>query len=93
MEKVMESWIRLMPLHLKIATWHSNLAREGIDDCIVMPLEVSELETVPMPRQWLPNMLDPSGELTVPEVRDKLVPVPHYSRQGISLYDHQGGDE
>ena len=39
-----------------------------------LPLELHELKSVLMPRQWWLRKLDPDGLLTVPELRQKLEP-------------------
>ena len=70
MEKVMESGRARMPLHLKVLAYHHDRTtrREKL------PLELHELKTVLMPRQWWLEKLDPDGLLTVEELRQKLEP-------------------
>ena len=66
MESV-NSWV---PLHLKVLAYHHDRIAEGE----ALPLELLDLKTVLMPRQWFLNKLDPHGSLTVPQLRMILEP-------------------
>ena len=57
MEQVMESGRPRAPLHLKVLAYHHYLAEQGE----APPLELLDLKTVLMPRQWLLKKLDPAG--------------------------------
>jgi len=71
LEIIMESGTASTPLHLKIAAWHAEREREGT----AMPLELDRLKTIIMPRQALLKELDPTGDLSVPQLRDLLEPL------------------
>ena len=58
----MESGRQRAPLHLKVLAYHHDLVEQGE----APPLELLDLKTVLMPRQWLLKKLDPDGTLTVP---------------------------
>ena len=62
MEQVMESGHPRALLHLKVLAYHHDLAAQGD----APPLELLDLKTVLMPRQWLLKKLDPAGTLSVP---------------------------
>ena len=70
MEQVMESGRARAPLHLKVLAYHSDRIAERER----LPLELLDLKTVLMPRQWFLEKLDPDGSLTVPELRMILEP-------------------
>ena len=70
MEEIMECWNRSTQLHLKIVVYHAYAIRAG--DAI--PIELLELKTVLMPRQWLLYKLDPDCELPVPQLLERLEP-------------------
>ena len=73
MEQVMESGRPRAPLHLKVLAYHHDLAEQGE----APPLELLDLKTVLMPRQWLLKKLDPAGTLSVPALRMILEPHVH----------------
>jgi hypothetical protein len=70
MEQVMESGRARTPLHLKVLAYHNDRIAQREQ----LPLELHELKSVLMPRQWWLRKLDPDGLLTVPELRQKLEP-------------------
>ena len=61
----MESGHRRAPLNLKVLAYQGDCVRAGE----ALPLQLLDLKTVLMPRQWFLNKLDPHGDLTVPELR------------------------
>ncbi len=67
----MESGQVIMPLHLRIAAWHDDRRRSGY----AARLDIGDIKTVLVPRQALLQSLDPSGELSVPEVRGRMEPL------------------
>ena len=58
------------PLHLKVLAYHCNRVSAGQ----ALPLELLDLKTVLMPRQWVFNKLDPRGDLPVADLRAILEP-------------------
>ena len=66
----MESGRALALLHLKVLAYHSDRIAERE----MLPLDLLDLKTVLMPRQWFLEKLDPDGSLTVPELRMILEP-------------------
>ncbi len=76
-EEIMECGTLSTPLHLKIAAWYDARKRSGDK----LPFALDDLKKVLMPRQALLKKLDPSGSLTVPEVRVALEP---YQRGTLS---------
>ena len=65
MEQVMETGHARAPLHLKVLAYHGDRVAEREK----LPLELLDLKTVLMPRQWFLEKLDPDGSLSVPELR------------------------
>ena len=60
MDRVMESGRAQAPLHLKALAYHHDRTAQRER----LPLELHELKTVLMPRQWWLEKLDPDGLLT-----------------------------
>ena len=59
MEQVMESGRPRAPLHIKVLAYHHHLVAQGE----ALPLELLDLKTVLMLRQWFLKKLDPNGSL------------------------------
>ena len=70
MEVVMESGHRRAPLNLKVLAYHSDRVSAGE----ALPLELLDLKTVMMPRQWFLKKLDPDGSLSDPKVSSSSKP-------------------
>ena len=70
MEEVMSSGHPKTPLHLKVLAYHGNRVASGR----ALPLNLLDLKTVLMPRQWFLAKLDPRGELSVADLRALLEP-------------------
>ena len=58
------------PLHLKVLAYHGNRVASGR----ALPLNLLDLKTVLMPRQWFLTKLDPRGDLSVADLRALLEP-------------------
>ena len=56
------------PLHLKVLAYHRNRVAAGQ----ALPLQMLDLKTVLMPRQWVLTKLDPKGDLSVADLRAML---------------------
>ncbi len=56
------------PLHLRILAYHCDRIRAKE----ALPLELLDLNTVLMPRQWFLKKLDPDGKMEVPQLREIL---------------------
>ena len=72
MVEVMECGATMAPLHLKVEAYHLHRAQTGDG----MPLRLSDVKTVLMPRKRLFKRLDPDGEheFNAPKMRALIAP-------------------
>ena len=69
-EEVMKSGHPRAPPHLKVLAYHRNRVAAGQ----ALPLQLLDLKTVLMPRQWFLTRLDPEGDHPVADLRAMLEP-------------------
>ena len=69
-EEVMTSGHPRAQLHLKVLAYHRNRVAAGQ----ALPLQLLDLKTVLMPRQWFLTKLDPKSNLPVADLRAMLEP-------------------